>query len=45
MRFIAYGVGIEQRFSYKEIYDFDIVWMKTIAREDKAEPPIEGWVK
>ncbi len=42
MRFTPYGVGIEPRFSYKEIYDFDMVWMKTIARDGQAEPPIEG---
>jgi len=34
------AIGIEPRFSYKEIYDFDMDLRNTREREGKAEPPI-----
>lgn len=42
MQFIGYAKDIEQRFSYKQVYDFYIVLNKTIPREDTAEPPISS---
>lgn len=43
---IEYGDGHRtEKSSYKEIYDFNIVCIKTMAREGKAEPPIYGLLK